>query len=357
MSSLGVIKEKLEEEGIDGFLVTNEVNIRYISGFTGSDSILLLTQEKDYLFTDFRYVEQAQQDNPKLKIVERKKSLINSICEKIKKLKIKKLQIESLYISVDLFNEIKQKVNNIRMIGTKGIIENYRKQKTKDEIRKIQKAIEIAEKAYTSIQSKIKYGITEKDIADVLEYELRKQGAEKSSFDIICAVGEHASKPHAHPATTRIQRGDTVLIDWGCRFQYYNSDLTRLKTMDKISSKFRRIYQIVLDAQSLAIDCIRPGIKAKKIDAAARDYIEKKGFGKFFGHGLGHGIGQEVHEGPYINKRSTEILKENMVFTVEPGIYIPEWGGVRIEDLVLVTKAGCEVLSKLPKKLSDINNN
>ncbi|MCF6150613.1 MAG: aminopeptidase P family protein [Candidatus Kuenenia sp.] len=357
MDNLGEIKKNLEREGAEGFLVTNEINIRYISGFTGSDSVLLLTPGNDYLFTDFRYVEQAQQDNPKIKIVEKKTSLLNSICEKIKKLKIKKLLVESFYISIDQFNEIKQKVNNIHMIATKGIIENYRKQKTKDELKKIQKAIEIAEKAYASIQNKIKYGVTEKDIADILEYELRILGAEKSSFDIICAVGKHASKPHAHPATTRVQRGDTVLIDWGSRFQYYNSDLTRLKTMDKISSKFRKIYQIVLDAQSLAIDCIRPGIKAKKIDAVARNYIKKKGFGEFFGHGLGHGIGQEVHEGPYINKKNNEILKEGMVFTVEPGIYIPEWGGVRIEDLVLVTQTGCEVLSKLPKKLSDININ
>lgn len=353
--SLGEIKKKLEEDGVDGFLVTNEINIRYITNFTGSDSVLLITPGSDYLFTDSRYVEQAHQDNPEIKIVERKISLTNSICGKIKQLKIKKLLVESLYISIDQFNEIKQRINNICMLTAKGIVENYRKQKTKDELEKIQKAIGIAEKAYTNVQSKIKYGITEKDIADILEYELRKQGAEKSSFDIICAVGKHASKPHARPSTTRIQRGDTVLIDWGSRFQDYNSDLTRLKTMDRISPKFRKIYQIVLDAQYLAIGSIRPGVMAKKIDAVARGYIEKKGFGKYFGHGLGHGVGLEVHEAPFINKKSNEILKEGMVFTVEPGIYIPQWGGVRIEDLVLVTSTGCEVLSKLPKKLSDID--
>ncbi|MBM4055810.1 MAG: aminopeptidase P family protein [Planctomycetes bacterium] len=357
MSNLNELKGKIEKEGADGFLVTNEINIRYITGFTGSDSILLITPGNVYLFTDFRYVEQAQQDNPEIKIVERKTTLINSICEKMKQLKIKKLLVESLHISMEQFNEMKQKINSIRMIATKGIIEEYRKQKTKEELEKIKKAIEIAEKAYINIQSNIRYGITEKEVADLLEYELRKEGAEKSSFEIICAISKNASKPHARPSITRIERKDTVLIDWGSRFQFYNSDLTRLKTMDRITTKFRRIYQTVLDAQSLAIAGIRPGVKAKKIDAIARDYIEKKGFGKFFGHGLGHGIGQEVHERPFINKKSNEILKEGMVFTVEPGIYIPEWGGVRIEDLVLVTQTGCEVLSKLPKKLSDINNN
>ena len=172
---------------------------------------------------------------------------------------------------------------------------------------------------------------------------------EKSSFEIICAAGAHASQPHARTTGRKIQDEDAILIDWGACFQFYNSDLTRISFIDRISPKFKKIYQIVLDAQSFAIDSVKPGRMAKDIDYEARNYITKKGFGKYFGHGLGHGIGLAVHEGPTINAKNKEILEEGMVFTIEPGIYIPEWGGIRIEDIVLVTPHGCNVLSHIPK--------
>lgn len=354
MCCLNKLKEKLEENAIDGFLITNEINIHYVTGFTGSESILLVTPDNDYLFTDFRYIEQAQQDVPWVKIVERKASLLRAICGKLKRLNIKKLYIESLYLMYHQYAEIKKNIKGIHVISTQGIIEKYRKRKTPEEVKKIQTAIDIAERAYRGIKKKIKVGVSEKNLADILEFEIRNQGGERSSFEIICAAGPRASLPHAHATNRKIGEKDAILIDWGARFQFYNSDLTRITLRDRISTKFKEIYRIVLDAQCFAIDSIRPGRMAKDVDYAARSYIEKKGFGKCFGHGVGHGIGLEVHEGPTINKRNKEILEEGMVFTIEPGIYIPGWGGVRIEDIVLVTQGGCNVLSKTPKKLTDI---
>jgi len=354
MYCLNKIKEKLREEKVDAFLITNEINIRYVTGFTGSESILLITQKNDYIFTDFRYLEQAQHDIPWIRIIERKVSLIKTICGKLKQLNIKKLYIESLYITFNQYSEIENTVKGIRFIPTQGIIEKYRKRKTQVEIKTIQTAINIAERAYSNIRNKIKAGLTEKNIADILEFEIRKQGGEKSSFEIICAAGARASQPHAHATDIIIQDKDAILIDWGASFQFYNSDLTRISFIDRISPKFKKIYQIVLDAQRFAIDSVKPGRMAKEVDRAARKYITEKGFGKCFGHGLGHGIGLAVHENPVINARSKEILEEDMIFTIEPGIYIPGWGGIRIEDIVLVTPYGCNVLSHISKKLTEL---
>lgn len=354
MDCLKEIKQTLTEENIGGFLITNAVNIHYITNFTGSESILLITPDRDYLFTDFRYIEQAQQDIPWIKVVEKKVSLERTICGKLKRLKIKKLYIESLHLTVHQYHEIIVGNSGIHLIPTKGIVEKYRKYKTDQELERLRTAISIAENAYGGVRKKIQAGFSEKRIADFLEYEIRNRGGQRSSFEIICAAGKRASLPHAR-ATERIIEGkEAVLVDWGASFQFYNSDLTRVCFIDKISPDYKKIYQIVLDAQGLAIDSIKPGRKAREVDGAARRYIEKKGFAKCFGHGLGHGIGLEVHEGPIINSRSKEILEENMVFTVEPGIYIPGWGGVRIEDMVLVTPSGCEVLSRAPKKLEEI---
>src|SRR3989304_8315598 len=224
MYCLNNLKKNLKEDKVEAFLITNGINIRYVTGFTGSESILLITQKNDYLFTDFRYLEQAQHDVPWIRIIERKVSLIKTICRKLERLNIKKLYIESLYITFNQYSEIKNNVKGIRFIPTQGIIEKYRKRKTQEEIKKIQTAIDIAERAYSNIRKKIKAGLTEKNLADILEFEIRKQGGEKSSFEIICAAGARASQPHARTTGRKIQDEDAVLIDWGACFQFYNSD-------------------------------------------------------------------------------------------------------------------------------------
>ncbi|MEK7699131.1 MAG: Xaa-Pro peptidase family protein [Planctomycetota bacterium] len=357
MFCLSELKKKLKEDGVDGFLVTSEVNIRYVTNFTGNESILLITPGHDYLFTDFRYAEQAQQDVPWAKIVVRKVSLMKTICGRLKRLNVRRLYVESSHLTFSQYSEIKEYIKRIKLVPSKGIIEYYRKRKTQEEIEKIEKAIVVAEKAYLGIRKRIRTGVSEKYLSDILEFEIRKQGGQRSSFEIICAAGSHASQPHARATDRKIQEKESVLIDWGATFQSYNSDLTRVVFTDRISRKFEKIYQIVLDAQSFAIERVKPGVMAKEVDSAARSYIESKGYGECFGHGLGHGVGLEVHEDPVINKRSKEILEAGMVFTVEPGIYIPGWGGIRIEDIVLVTKDGCNVLSHLPKSLKDTKRN
>jgi len=354
MFCLSELKKKLKEDGVDGFLVTSEVNIRYVANFTGNESILLITPGLDYLFTDFRYTEQAHQDVPWAKVVVRKVSLMKTICGKLNRLNIRKLYVESSHLTFSQYNEIKEYTKRIKLVPSKGIIEYYRGLKTQEEVEKIQKAIVVAEKAYLSLKKRIQTGVSEKYLADMLEFEIRKQGGQRSSFETICAAGSHASQPHARATDRKIQENEVVLVDWGATVQSYKSDLTRVVFKDRISRKFERIYQIVLDAQRLAIERVKPGVMAKQVDCAARSYIESKGYGECFGHGLGHGVGLEVHEYPVINKRSKEVLEAGMVFTVEPGIYIPGWGGIRIEDIVLVTKDGCNVLSQLPKNLEDI---
>lgn len=354
MHCLSELKKKLKEDGVDGFLVTSEVNIRYVTNFTGNESILLITPGRDYVFTDFRYAEQAQQDVPWAKIVVKKVSLMKTICGRLKRLNVKKLYVESSHLTFGQYLEIKECIERIKLVPSKGIIEYYRKRKTQEEIEKIEKAIIVAEKAYLGITKRIRTGVSEKYLSDILEFEIRKQGGQRSSFETICAAGSRASQPHARATDRKIQEKEAVLIDWGATFQSYNSDLTRVVFKDRISRKFEKIYQIVLDAQRFAVERVKPGIMAKEVDYAARSYIESKGYGECFGHGLGHGVGLEVHEYPVINKRSKEMLEAGMVFTVEPGIYIPGWGGIRIEDMVLVTQDGCDVLSHLPKSLKDI---
>ncbi len=348
------LKEKLKKEAIGGFLITSETNVRYLTGFTGSDSMLFITPDDDFFFTDFRYVEQARQEIPWVKIVEKRVSLIKTICAKLKRLNTKKLYVESSYFTFGQYTEVKSSLKRILIVPTKGIIEKYRKRKTPEEIKKIQTAIDIAEKAFLGAKKKIKTGMSEKKLADILEFEIRGQGGERSSFEIICAVGSRSSLPHARATNKEITDTETILVDWGARFQFYNSDLTRVILKDRISPKFREVYQIVLDAQRFAMEKVMPGRVAKEVDLAARNYIGKKGFEKCFGHGVGHGVGLDVHEGPTINKRSKEILEAGMVFTIEPGIYVPGWGGIRIEDIVLVTPSGCDILTRVPKNLSDI---
>jgi len=241
-----------------------------------------------------------------------------------------------------------------RFLPVVGLVEGLRERKDAGEIKMIKTATATAERAFLRLKQIIEPGATEKEVADELEMLLRREGAGESSFPIIVAAGKRASLPHARPGEHRIRENEAVLIDWGARFNFYNSDLTRVIFMGKISKKMRRVYETVLEAQRRAIDVIRPGVEIKEVDRAAREYIVSQGFGLRFGHGLGHGIGLEVHEAPTIGPKSKGRLRVGMVFTVEPAVYIPGWGGVRIEDMVRLTRTGCEVISRLSKGLENI---
>lgn len=348
---LDTIRGKLHENKLDGILITNRANVLYLSGFSGSDGVLLLSDKRNYLITDFRYVEQAAKESPNVSIVEHKTALINGVVSKAKRFKIKRLGIESRSINLDQFNELKERAGGVRLIPTKGFVEELREVKDADEVKKIAKAIKVAEAAFGTVVELIRPSMSEKALADLLDFRMRKCGAQKNAFDTIVATGSKSSLPHAKPAQEKVIHSDKVLFDWGAQVGFYNSDLTRMVFTAKIKRQTKKVFQIVLDAQRFAIEKIKSGVVARDVDRAARSYIEKRGFGEQFGHGLGHGVGLEVHESPAINRRSKKPLKAGMVITIEPGIYIPQWGGIRIEDMVLVTEDGCRVLSRFPKQI------
>jgi Xaa-Pro aminopeptidase len=350
-SRLDTIREKLRNNKLNGILVTNRANVLYLSGFSGSDGVLLLTDKRNYLITDFRYVEQASKEAPHFSVVEHKVALIKAVASKVRRLKIKRLGIEPKSINLEQFSGLKERAGGVRLIPTENFVEELREVKDVDEIKNITNAIKVAEVAFGTVLELIRPNMSEKALADLLDFRMRKGGAQKSAFETIVAAGSKSSLPHAKPGHEKVMHRDKILFDWGAQSGFYNSDLTRMVFMAKIAQQAKKVFQIVLDAQRFAIEKIKAGVIAREVDRAARSYIEKRGFGKEFGHGLGHGVGLEVHESPAINRRSKKPLKAGMVITIEPGIYLPQCGGVRIEDMVLVTKDGCRVLSHLPKQI------
>jgi Xaa-Pro aminopeptidase len=262
--------------------------------------------------------------------------------------------VESEFVTLKLQETLKDLLPNAVFKSTEKLIESLSIAKEPDEIKKIKKAIKISEKAYIDTLPLLKPGVAEKDIALELNYRMRSLGADAAAFDLIVASGQRSSMPHGVASIKKLKKGDFVTLDFGCFFQGYASDITRTVVIGKASEKQNKIYNLVLKAQLAACRAVKSGLACSRLDGVARDIIMKAGYGDYFGHGLGHGIGLIVHDGPQVNSRSVETLRTNMVVTIEPGIYIPSWGGVRIEDDVLVTHAGGQVLSKLPKELLEL---
>jgi Xaa-Pro aminopeptidase len=342
---LNKVYECLEAEGLDALLVTKEANVSYLSGFKGRDSSLLISNKENFFITDFRYLEEVKRELSGFKIEAVNGSFFKLLANLVKRAKIKKLGFESKWLSYKEYEEIKRKLTNSGFIPTWQIIESLREIKDAEEIKFIRKAIEITAKTLKYLNTIIRPGLKEIELAGELERFIRLQGAQKSSFEIIIASGSRSSMPHAVASRKIIDPDESILIDIGVEFKGYTSDLTRMVFLDKISPYIKKTYDIVLRAQEAAIEKIKPGIKICDIDTTARDYIVEKKFGKFFGHNLGHGIGKEVHEDPSISFKNKGRLKAGMVFTIEPAIYIPDKFGIRLEDIVLVTNKGCEVLS------------
>jgi Xaa-Pro aminopeptidase len=274
---------------------------------------------------------------------------------KISKLNKKiRIGLEAEFVTLSLQEKLKDLLPQATFKSTEKLVESLSISKDADEIKKIKKAVKISEKAYNEILSLIKPGVKEKDIALELEYQMRSLGAEASAFDIIVASGQRSSMPHGVASDKKLRKGDFITIDFGCFFKGYTSDITRTVVLGKANAKQKEVYDIVLKAQVAACKAVKPGLACSRLDGVARDIIMKAGYGDYFGHGLGHGIGLIVHDGPIMNARSVETLRANMVVTIEPGIYIPNWGGVRIEDDVVVTATGGQILSKLPKELIEL---
>lgn len=352
MSRLNDLKEKLSSLGLDAFLIKKIFNVRYLSNFSGSAGTLLLTKEKNYFISDFRYKSQSQAEVSKdFEIIIFKQASNSFLADLIKENNLKRIGVESNALTLSEFDSLKKEFKNIEFVPVDSLIENAVIRKTQDEISEIQKAVDITDRVFEKMLTMIKPGMTEKEVAAEITYHHKKYGAEKDAFDPIVASGERSAFPHARPTDKKIQSGELVTLDFGCTFNGFNSDLTRTIAVGKIPDDAIKIYNIVKEAQQLCLDNVRIGIKGKDLDAFPRNYIASKGYGDNFGHGTGHGLGLEVHEIPKINPYSEYILEENNVFTVEPGIYVEGFGGVRIEDDVVVRKDGCQILNMSPKEL------
>ncbi len=338
MERLILLRDKLDSHDIDGILVGSFANRRYLSGFIGSDGWLIVTKEKACLAVDFRYVEQAKNESRNCEPVYIKGDISRWLPEFIKDLAIKRLGIEAEHVSVATFQSICNispvTEKQLQIIPVKNIVESLRITKDSSELEFIKKASAIADAAMQFAGSHLRAGITEKQLSWELECFMRQDGSESMPFEIIVASGPNAASPHAQPSDRLIATGEPVTIDLGARYNGYCSDMTRTFIIGKPDSQFDNIYNVVLAAQMTGLSIIESGMVAGEADRLIRGMIDKAGYGERFGHGLGHGVGLEVHEPPRLGSQSDEILSDNMVFTVEPGIYIPGWGGVRIEDTV-----------------------
>lgn len=324
---------------LDAVLITSPHNMRYFSGFSGGEGAVLILSGERCLFTDSRYTEAAKREAPDFEIIETS-SYIASACEKLKAFGASSVAIEDLYMSVRSLSEAKKVLGSIETVMSSNDIEALRMVKTDAELEKMQKAQQIAVSAFRHTLKFIKAGISERDIALEMEYCMRKSGAEGISFETIAVSGKNSSLPHGTPSAKRIENGDFLTIDFGCKFGGYCSDMTRTVVVGKASAKQREIYETVKKAQQTGLEAIREGVLASSCDKAARQVIENAGYGKYFGHSLGHGVGLLIHELPNLSPRCDITLLENMTVTCEPGIYIPDFGGVRIEDMVCVKKGG-----------------
>jgi len=337
----------LEEEGLDALLLNTQANVSYAAGFHAPDSYAVISRKSVCVITDFRYTADFRRAaGNRVTIREYKKSPFDTICEHIVKQNIRKLGFESRYLSFAECEILNRKLaKRTSFIPLAKTLEALREIKSAVEIARIRQAARITLKTLSFARQRLKPGTPEQAIAGDIERFVRLHGAESTAFETIVASGPNSSYPHARVSRRRLQEGDPVIIDMGVEYEGYKCDLTRTFFLGKINPIVQKAAEIVRQAQLLAIQTIKPGIAAKAVDAAARNYIAKQGFGKNFGHSLGHGVGLEVHEGPSLNKKNPALLKPGMVFTVEPGIYLAGRFGIRMEETVLVTATGVEVIS------------
>lgn len=341
------------DENIKAAFISKKENVRYFSGFKGDESFLLLFKNgKKYIITDFRYTEQAKiETEGQFEVVDYKGKLYETIYEILSQERIEELYFEPNYLSFSQYYEMKEKLKEKSLVPFKSNVDEIRSIKDENEIEIIKKAVELTDKAFEHILKYLKPGISELEIVAELNYFFLKNAAKGFSFEPIIASGKRSSLPHGVATNKRIEHGDVVTIDFGCNFDGYMSDMTRTVFIGKATPEMLRIYYIVKEAQEKAENFAKEGERCCEIDKVARDYIGSFGYAEKFGHSLGHGVGLEIHELPKLSPKSEMVLKENMVVTIEPGIYVEGFGGVRIEDLVVIKKDGCEILTKSTKEV------
>lgn len=347
---LSAAMKAIEPLDADGLLLSGRVNIRYLSGFSGSDGALLLSGKENVLLCDSRYTLQAASETAGLAVSEYKQKLAG-IAAAIKTCGLKRVAFDAEQVSVAFFNLLAKALPDVELIPLDDQLDQLRAVKSPAEVDAVAHAAALASAAFEELLPLILPGVTEKELALKLEILMREKGADDKAFDFIVASGPRGALPHGRPTDRRLSAGEMVTIDFGACCNGYHSDETVTLSLGDPGSRMLELYEVVKNAHDLALSGVQPGIECRALDAIARDYIESVGFGEFFGHGLGHGVGLEIHEKPAISSRSSQVLAEGMLFTVEPGIYIPGLGGVRIEDLVEVTGDGFRLLSKVSKRL------
>ncbi len=345
------LRVKLAEKNTDAILVTKRENYIYLSGFTGTSAYLLVTGQDAILITDFRYVEQAALQAPVYEVVQYQGSLIETLNNLLKSKGVEKLGFEESYITYDKYNEYVTKLEIKEFVPTEGLIEKLRIVKDQQEIDIIKKAVKIADDTFTHILKFLKPGIMEIEVAAEMEHHMKKLGAKKASFETIVASGKRSSMPHGVASEKKLEAGDTITLDFGALYKEYCSDMTRTVFLGQPNEEIKKIYNIVLEAQRRATEGAKAGLLGREIDAIARDYITANGYGDNFGHGLGHGVGLEIHEEPRFSKLGNVIMENNMVVTNEPGIYVNDLGGVRIEDIIVIHNDTPIVLTESSKDI------
>ncbi len=350
-SRRGVVARGLAERKLDSLLVAFSPNLRYLSGFTGSNGNLLLTRERSILFTDPRYrIQAAQETACEVRVI--KGPLAPAVTATIGKLGLKRIGYEPARMTCDHLEALKTKLPmKASLDPAAGWIEELRMVKSAAEIARIRRSVETNSRAFENAVARVNAGVKESDLAAELEYRMRRLGAEKPSFETIVAAGARSAWPHAQPTATRLKAGDLVVVDMGAMQEGYASDMTRMLFLGAPGAKVKRTYRAVLEAQLAAIDAVRPGISTARVDRAAREVLKGYGLDKAFVHSTGHGLGLEIHEPPRIGRRDKTKLQAGMAITIEPGVYLEGFGGVRIEDTVVVTETGCEVLTPTAKEL------
>jgi Xaa-Pro aminopeptidase len=353
----------LADEGIDVLLISSPVNVTYLTGFSGDSTVLLLTRDRVLLVSDSRYTGQLAEECPELPVHIRSttQKLPEAVAETLQRLGVYSVGFESGAVTVAEFEYLRELAPSLDWKGGGDRVERLRTIKDASEVAQIRTAIDVAERAFTAFRALLRPQDSEKDLCDILEHYVRQAGGACTAFAPIVAAGARAALPHAPPTSLAAASGEMLLVDWGASAPLYKSDLTRVldtrttstfsRTGSAATAKLEDIYAIVLRAQEAALRTVRPGAAARDIDAAARSVIAEAGYGDNFGHGLGHGFGLQIHEAPWVRPNSETPIEAGMVFTLEPGIYLPGWGGVRIEDDVLVTPDGVERLTHLPRDL------
>jgi Xaa-Pro aminopeptidase len=344
----------MQREGLDAFVVSSPFHVRYLSGFSGSNGLCVVRRSGSFLLTDGRYRQQAEREVKSFRRVIESVDLFEAIAKHRLLKGCKAVGFQSHVVTYAQYRTLRRLIPAVSFVPTNEIVEDIALVKDEEEVGHLQDAVRISDRVFCEVLPSIRPGTSELEVAAEIGFLHRRYGAEKDAFDPIVASGERGAFPHARATTKKIRNGELVTIDFGCTVGGYNSDITRTVAVGRVSGEARRIYGIVLDAQCASIEAARGDMPAKDLDAVARQRIKKGGLGRFFIHSLGHGLGLQVHERPRVSYMSKEQLRAGSVITVEPGVYIPGLGGVRIEDDVLLTSKGCEVLSSAPKELINI---